>query len=215
MDLRSLSADEPGSAESPRLFANDLLDRFSRIHPLTPIVVYLPVAGLFLVLSWVQRVPLGLSVAFFALGYITWSFTEYFGHRFLFHRLLPIPRRMALRCQFLLHGVHHRYPADRFRLVMPLLMSIPILTLALLFLTAVLGRSFSYPTFAGFVSGYLLYDFIHHWVHTATPRSRLGRLLKTSHMRHHYESSATGFGVHALWCDSLFGTCHRPRRSQV
>ena len=114
-------------AASPRLFRNPLLDRLSRVHPMLPPVLYLPVI---LGLLYVSRrfVFVGTMVAEFVGGYVLWTVIEYFGHRFLFHhRFASPPGRWA---QFLMHGVHHDHPNDPLRLVMPPLMSVPIMEAA-------------------------------------------------------------------------------------
>ena len=107
---------------SPRLFESDLLDKLSRVHHLTPVIIYTPIIlGLTiysLTLQGSATVVLGLFV-----GYIAWTLTEYFGHRYLFHTVFALPLGLGPRFQFLIHGVHHIYPSDPLRLVMPPLLS--------------------------------------------------------------------------------------------
>lgn len=142
----------------------------------------------------------------FLIGYVLWSLTEYFGHRYLFHVVFPLPFGLGRQCQFLLHGVHHHYPSDPFRLVMPLIMSVPIMATAFLLLNLIAPPAAGLAIFSGYVSGYILYDCIHYWTHTGKPRTRLGRLFKRLHMQHHFVRPDQGFGVHAIWCDYIFGT---------
>ena len=77
---------------SPRLFESDLLDKLSRVHHLTPVIIYTPIIlGLTiysLTLQGAATVALGLFV-----GYIAWTLTEYFGHRYLFHTVFALPLR--------------------------------------------------------------------------------------------------------------------------
>jgi dihydroceramide fatty acyl 2-hydroxylase len=65
---------------SPRLFESDLLDKLSRVHHLTPVIVYCPIIlGLLiysLTLNSLTLVLIGVLV-----GYVGWTLTEYFGHR--------------------------------------------------------------------------------------------------------------------------------------
>ena len=62
-------------------------------------------------------------------GVAIWSFVEYMLHRFVFHLDELLPRSgWLLTGHFLLHGVHHRVPMDRFRLVMPPAMTLIIST---------------------------------------------------------------------------------------
>ena len=54
----------------------------------------------------------------FFLGILSWSLIEYTVHRFLFHldELLP-DHRIFITLHFLLHGVHHFLPMDRYLLL--------------------------------------------------------------------------------------------------
>ncbi len=192
---------------SPRLFESGLLDKLSRVHHLTPVIVYAPIAfGLIvysLTLQGVGWVALGL-----ALGYVAWTLTEYFGHRYLFHTVFPLPFGLGPRFQFLIHGVHHIYPSDPLRLVMPPLLSTPIMLIALGVCRALLGGVFAWPTLAGFMIGYMIYDSVHYWTHHGQPKSKLGHLVRRLHMLHHFRDAEKGFGVHAFWLDYLFGTAY-------
>jgi sterol desaturase/sphingolipid hydroxylase (fatty acid hydroxylase superfamily) len=47
-------------------------------------------------------------------------------------------------------------------------------------------------------------------VHHVKPKSWVGRKLRESHMRHHFQDDTRGFGVSAPWWDRVFGTA--PRR---
>ncbi len=189
-------------ADSPRIFDNDLLDRLSRIDHRVPLFGYGPIiAGLAI---WsVAQVGVLDSVAGLAIGYFLWTLTEYFGHRFLFHWEMSSP--LGARLHFLIHGVHHEYPSDPLRLVMPLLLSAPIMLIAAAILLP-LGGMLGVALLAGFVAGYLLYDMVHFYVHHAQPGARLGRYLKRAHMLHHFRDHGAFFGVSAPWLDSLFGT---------
>ena len=123
---------------SPRLFESDLLDKLSRVHHLTPVIIYTPIIfGLTiysLTLQGVAAVALGLFV-----GYIAWTLTEYFGHRYLFHTVFALPFGLGPRFQFLIHGVHHIYPSYPLRLVMPPLLSATIMLLALAVIRLLFG----------------------------------------------------------------------------
>ena len=71
---------------------------------------------------------------------------------------------------------------------------------------AVLGATYWMPFAAGFLAGYLAYDMIHYHVHHHRPKTRVGRLLRESHMRHHFQDDERGFGVSAPYWDHVFGT---------
>ena len=65
---------------------------------------------------------------------------------------------------------------------------------------------------AGFLAGYLAYDMLHYHVHHHRPRTRLGKLMRELHMRHHFQDHERGFGVSAPYWDRVFGTAPRRRR---
>ena len=73
---------------SPRLFANPILDKLSRVHHLTPLLVYAPVVLVLLVIAW-QRLPLPAILPAVVGGYVVWTISEYWGHRLLFHWTPP------------------------------------------------------------------------------------------------------------------------------
>jgi hypothetical protein len=65
---------------SPRLFENDLLDKFSRVHWSMPLIVYAPIVVLLSYLS-VRVLSVPVAVGAVLLGYLIWTLTEYLGHR--------------------------------------------------------------------------------------------------------------------------------------
>lgn len=197
---------------SPRLFANPLLDKLSRVHWSTPLVIYAPVAAL---LGWLSFKMVALPLVVFAAlcGYVAWTLLEYFGHRYVFHA--DLPGKWGARVHFLIHGVHHDHPNDPLRLVMPPLMSAPILAIAFPVILAIDGgRPLAYPTMFGFLIGYLLYDMLHYCVHHMEFKSQLGRSLRRRHMLHHFQNAERGFGISAPWWDHVFGTANAPLKEE-
>src|SRR5579883_561324 len=196
---------------SPRLFENPMLDKLSRVHWSMPLAFFLPFVALLGWLSFETLSPVRIGLALIA-GYFIWTLTEYFGHRYLFHA--EFPGKWGARIHFLIHGVHHEHPNDPLRLVMPPLLSAPIMLAALLIGLILFGRPLVYPTLMGFILGYLIYDMVHYYVHHAEPSTRLGLALRRLHMLHHFRDPEHGFGVSAPWWDKVFGTEHqRERRS--
>jgi sterol desaturase/sphingolipid hydroxylase (fatty acid hydroxylase superfamily) len=198
-------------AETTRMFDNDILERFSRIHPSTPFVVWIPVAALMIWRSIARHDigPFGIVGMFFG-GLLMWTFSEYVLHRWVFHWTKDTPR--GRRIHFLLHGVHHDYPNDRDRLVMPLPTSVPLAILFYAVFTLVLGHTYSEPFFAGFAIGYLFYDGTHYFVHAFVPKSRWGKLLRRHHMTHHHADHDGGFGVSSPLWDLVFRTMPAKKR---
>ncbi len=197
---------------SPRLFENALLDKFSRVHWSMPLFVYAPVVVLLAVLSF-QALSVPAVLGATALGYFIWTLIEYFGHRYLFH--YEFPGRFGARIHFLIHGVHHVHPNDPLRLVMPPLLSAPIMATALAITTLLFGWPVAFPVLMGFLIGYLVYDMTHYYLHHAEPRTRIGLAMRRAHMLHHFRYPKRGFGVSAPWWDHVFKTAFEaPARSE-
>src|SRR3989454_2408323 len=72
--------------ETVRMFGSDFMEFFSRVHPATPLILYLPVVGYMLYISLWQRQLSAIAVlALFLLGVLLWTLLEYFIHRYIFH----------------------------------------------------------------------------------------------------------------------------------
>lgn len=187
------------------MFENEVLEKFSRIHPATPFVVFVPVILVMLYRTWTHDVGFFTAAGLCLAGLFVWTLAEYVLHRHVFHWYKDTP--FGRRVHFLLHGVHHDYPNDSDRLVMPLLTSVP---LAVIFYTAFYfafgGVRLAEPFFSGFVLGYLAYDGTHYAVHHFKQTSRLGKFLKRHHMLHHHADHDGGFGVSSPIWDYVFGT---------
>jgi sterol desaturase/sphingolipid hydroxylase (fatty acid hydroxylase superfamily) len=63
--------------------------------------------------------------------------------------------------------------------------------------------------FAGFGTGYVVYDSIHFAIHHWSMRNPLARELKRHHLRHHFTDEHTGYGVSSPLWDYVFRTSHR------
>lgn len=186
--------------ETVRLFQNPFLEYCSHIHPATPFVVFIPAVIYFLSHS---RVSLASSLIGFVGGVLSWTLLEYAAHRFLFH--FPAKSPFGRWAVHLMHGIHHDYPRDATRLVMPLLVSLP-LAFTFYFLYRMIFGSWMEPVYAGLVAGYLAYDFTHFAVHHFKFSGRIFTALKTHHLKHHYSATHDGYGVsNPLW-DFVFGT---------
>ncbi len=193
---------------SPPMFDSPLLDRFTRVHPAVPVVLFVPVIAYLSVLGISHNgawTALGLA----ALGYVFWTLTEYWLHRVVFH--FEPEGGIGARLHWMIHGVHHDHPNDPLRLVMPPSASIPLAALFYGLFHVSLGADAALSFGGGFLAGYLAYDMLHYHVHHHRPRTRVGRLLRELHMRHHFQDHDAGYGVSAPYWDVVFRTPPRRR----
>ncbi len=201
-ELEGLSRSELLRA-SPAMFESKWLDKVSRVHPLVPLFLFVPVIVAMLVLGFVNGV--GAMAAVWILGgYLVWTLTEYWLHRLVFH--FEPDHGIGARLHWIMHGVHHDHPNDPMRLVMPPSVSVPLSSLFILVFYLVLGAPAFYPFGAAFLAGYLYYDMLHYHVHHHRPTTALGKRLRELHMRHHFQDHDRGYGVSAPFWDHVFGT---------
>jgi sterol desaturase/sphingolipid hydroxylase (fatty acid hydroxylase superfamily) len=185
------------------MFESDFMDRLSRVHPVVPLVLFIPTIAVLFGLG--QEGHSAPAVAgLLAAGWLFWTLTEYWLHRLVFH--FEPDNGMGARLHWIIHGVHHDHPNDPLRLVMPPSVSVPLAFLFYLGFAAVLGLPDAYLFSAGFLGGYLAYDMTHFHVHHHKPRTGLGKLLRELHMRHHFQDDTRGFGVSAPFWDYVFRT---------
>jgi sterol desaturase/sphingolipid hydroxylase (fatty acid hydroxylase superfamily) len=192
-----------------RLFESDLLERLSRVHPLTPLLLWTPIIAWLLWRSvTTHRVALDALIALGAAGLFVWTLTEYVVHRWVFH--LHPRSAVARRLVFVVHGVHHAAPDDPERLLMP--PAPAALTCGLLYagFWALLGRPWVDPFFAFFLVGFLAYDYLHLAAHVGRPRTRIGRFLRRWHLLHHFATPDARWGVSSPLWDHVFRSA--PRR---
>jgi len=188
---------------SPPMFKSPWLDRFTRVHPAVPVLIFLPaIVALFVVGA--GRAGFWNSVGLLAGGYAVWTLTEYWLHRVVFH--FEPEKGLGAKLHWMIHGVHHDHPNDPLRLVMPPSASIPLALLFAGLFYLVLGATWFMPFLSGFLAGYLIYDMIHYHVHHHRPRTRVGKRLRELHMRHHFQDHERGFGVSAPYWDHVFRT---------
>lgn len=191
--------------KSVQVFKNPILERLTHVHPITPLVIWLPVALLMLWYSIeVDQVSFPAILGVGAIAFFLWTFVEYILHRFIFH--FEGESLLSQRLHFLIHGLHHADPADPTRLVMPPAAGVIFALIFYSLFRFFMGPIWAKPFFTFFLVGYLCYDYIHFAVHHFTPRTRLGKYLKQSHMLHHYADPNSRWGVSSPIWDYVFGT---------
>lgn len=196
---------------SPRMFDSDLLDRFSRVHHMVPLVIFLPAIGALMYVGF-DRMWDANALLLAGAGYVFWSLSEYWIHRAIFH--WEPEQGLGARLHWIIHGVHHDHPGDPLRLVMPPAVSVPLSAGFLGAFVLVIGAPEAFPFGGGFLAGYLVYDMVHYALHHHRPRTRFGRWLRELHMRHHFQDDTQGFGIAAPYWDYVFRTSvDRKRRA--
>jgi len=188
---------------SPPMFDNRLLDRFTRVHHIVPLLIFTPVIAYMLIAGFPRFSVLG-SLGLIIGGYLFWTLFEYWLHRIVFH--FEPEQGFGARLHWMIHGVHHDHPNDPLRLVMPPSVSVPLGALVLWVFWLVLGYDAMLVFGGAFLTGYLVYDMLHYHVHHRMPRTAVGRRLRELHMRHHFQDDERGFGISAPYWDNVFGT---------
>lgn len=198
------SSAQPKAYQSIRLFKNPLLEALTHVHPSIPFIVWIPIVAYTLFYAFETE---GLSImtllSFAFLGLVFWTFTEYAMHRYVFH--YKASTKVGQYLVFLFHGIHHDDPQDPTRLVMPPVVSLTLGAAFFVLFKAIFGPS-GLPFFAGFISGYLVYDYIHFAVHHFRPRTEMGKKLKEHHMKHHFIAHGAKWGVSSSLWDRVFQT---------
>jgi sterol desaturase/sphingolipid hydroxylase (fatty acid hydroxylase superfamily) len=193
------------TGESIRIFKNPILESFTHVHPIVPLLLWTPVI-LFLLYrgATVKNVALIQFFGLFVFGMLLWTLTEYVLHRFVFH--WNAKGRTGKYFVFLFHGLHHDDPQDPTRLVMPPVPAILIVALLWILFSAVFPVQFIEVIMAFFLVGYLCYDYIHYATHHFAMTSKVGRYLRKYHLQHHYSSERSKYGVSSPLWDYIFGT---------
>lgn len=182
-----------------RVFKNRLIeDYLATAHPILPGLWVLPLAT---VTTWfsLQNFGVALTLAITVVGILSWTLMEYVLHRWLFHRV-PSSWEFDKVQMFMLHGYHHEFPNDPWRLVAPPIMAWPVTLIVGAILVGVLGAPLGSAYLGGIALGYLSYDWIHYYEHHGKPKGRYGKMLRRLHSIHHFQDSEVNHGISSpLW----------------
>ncbi|KAL4912807.1 hypothetical protein BDW62DRAFT_10384 [Aspergillus aurantiobrunneus] len=193
--------------ESAPLFGNFLEPLSKTAWYVVPIVWVPPVVyGTCLGASGLGNYP--GAAGYWIFGFFFWSLIEYFMHRFLFHidKFLP-DNRVGITLHFLLHGIHHYLPMDKYRLVMPPSLFVILAMPFWKFAHTVFFHNWyaALLAYCGGVFGYICYDMTHYFLHHRNLPSYY-KQLKKYHLQHHFADFDNGFGVTSRFWDWVFGT---------
>lgn len=196
--------------ESPKMFENPFLDFFSRIHFSSVPILFIPITCWFVYKAgWVYGTEWWALAGLFFAGYAFWTLMEYTIHRAFFHKEFTTP--FGKKIHYIAHGIHHDFPNDSLRLVMPPAINLTLATLFYWSFYLVLpGPGITAAFFAGFVFGYMVYDLMHFASHFANFKIGWFQRIKRSHLLHHYRNPNSGYGLSTVFWDRVFGTMHPP-----
>ena len=191
-----------------QVFKNPVIENvFATSHPILPGVWFGPFIayGVYASLTSANHGILA-GLALFVAGVLVWTLMEYSLHRWAFHwppNMDSLDSKLRL---FMLHGYHHEFPNDKWRLVAPPVMSWPIgvLTAGVYYLVA--GPAFFWPLFAGHLAGYLAYDWTHYATHHFKPMTPFGKMVRRAHMVHHFKVFHLNMGISSPLWDFILGS---------
>ncbi|MDX1636386.1 MAG: sterol desaturase family protein [Balneolaceae bacterium] len=189
------------------IFENSFLEPLTKAPHYVSASIYTLTIGILLYIAFrVQVVDSFWAGALIFVGaMLFWTFFEYFAHRYLFHIDEYFPdSKIARKVAYTFHGIHHEYPRDTERIIMPPVPGLLIIGTLYLFFMAVLGN-YAYIFMPGFVTGYLLYTRIHYKTHTTPVPSYLKKQYR-HHALHHYKYPEKAFGISTTLWDRVFGT---------
>ncbi|MBN7816536.1 sterol desaturase family protein [Algoriphagus pacificus] len=142
----------------------------------------------------------------FGIGWLLWTFTEYFLHRFVMHEFLILRSSSNI----IDHHNHHKSPQNL------KVKAIHRITFLMFFLI-VLKLSIQYggysPLIAGFLFGITTYNFLHYLLHQPIGNS-LFPSIQRAHILHHYNRPNHGYSFSTSFWDRLFKT-YPPKEDQI
>jgi 4-hydroxysphinganine ceramide fatty acyl 2-hydroxylase len=189
--------------ETVRMFENNFMEVLSRVHPSVPVIIYLPLIVIMLYYSvTTYSVSFVNILLLMVAGMFVWTFVEYVLHKYIFH--FNATSEFGKKIHFIFHGVHHDYPSDSRRLVMPPSVSIPLAVLFYFLFRYLIGEVYHLPFFSGFIIGYLFYDITHYAIHHFNMHNKFLLAIKNHHMLHHYQHPNKGYGVSSPFWDLVF-----------
>ena len=206
--------------EQPRLFKNNFLEKLTYTTPTIIIVQYaiLTVACIsYYVINVNPQATFLFVLEYYLLGLISWTLGEYLLHRFLYHKIKDASYDKGL--QYIFHGIHHEYPNDTKRIILPPLPSLIIA--ALLF--GIIYSAFwliqgsgdlAFIFSPGFINGYILYMLIHYTVHKV-PSPKKYNFWWRHHNIHHFQQHDRAFGVSSPIWDVVFRTMPEKGRRTI
>lgn len=212
MPKESLTVKE-AVARSPqyriRMFKSDFMEQFSYVHPYVPFAIFVPLILFCAFVSfYYNHITPATFALYFAIGVFFWTLAEYTLHRFVFHP--PMTNAFFRKLYFYSHGIHHDAMNDATRLVMPPSVSVP-LAIGVFFASKAALDLNGLPFFVGFVTSYIIYDYLHFATHFFVFDNRIFKILKKKHMLHHHKDHHANYGFTSPLWDYVFGTYYKKK----
>ncbi|MCO4744844.1 MAG: sterol desaturase family protein [Proteobacteria bacterium] len=157
-------------------------------------------------LAVVGDMGMAKGLGLYGAGILGWTFIEYALHRWAFHFHVEPDDFDAKMRLFLLHGYHHEFPNDKLRLVAPPMLSWPLAVIILGTYTLIGGLEPALILFGGTTCGYLFYDWTHYGTHHFRPKDPVFKLIRRSHMIHHYKLFQLNMGISTPLWDWILGS---------
>lgn len=185
-----------------QLFDNPFLEKLTRSHFSIPLSILTIISATLAYFAF-ERYQLGVGTfsALFIVGFFSWTLGEYFIHRFVFH--MNDDKAWKRWIQYTFHGIHHEYPKDKDRIVMPPAGALLIGSIVFGFFWLIL-QDYSFAFVPGFLIGYVTYAFVHYAIHAYQPPNNFLKWLWIYHSIHHYKHPDKYFGVSTPFWDYVF-----------
>lgn len=198
--------------KSPKLFKNPILEVLTKTKLWIITSLYTLVAAIWIAMyvGWYHGTVLS-SILYFVVGFFAWTFGEYALHRWVYHKISDSSYDSGL--QYVFHGIHHEFPSDEDRIILP---PVPGLVIAHVFLLVfyLVFNTDCLALCAGFLMGYLAYISIHWMVHSKPTPERFN-FWWNHHNVHHYQQHDRAFGVSTPIWDIVFGTMPEKGRKTI
>lgn len=198
---------------SPSLFNNKFLEFLTKSHPAIIDTMYAIISFFLMRYYYLHHdANFGAIALQFIIGFFSWTLAEYLMHRFLYHK--PSDATYDKGIQYLFHGIHHYFPDDRDRTVLPPVPSLFIAGILFGFFYLIMGK-YAFNFGSGFMMGYCAYMTLHYSVHRYKAPKGWASWFWDFHNIHHYQQHDRAFGVSSPIWDIVFGTMPEKSRRTV
>lgn len=186
------------------LFENPILEKLTRSHFSVPLSILAIISTILAYLAFTYfKIETSTFALLFILGFFSWTLGEYLIHRYVFH--MDNDKKWKRWITYTFHGIHHEYPKDKDRIVMPPAGAILISSIIFGGFWLIL-QDYAFAFVPGFLIGYLAYAFVHYAIHAYQPPKNFLRWLWIYHSIHHYKHPDKYFGVSTPIWDYIFNT---------